>query len=188
MRILSKVFLILAAGFSGIVIHSCCEGYAYKWVYIIAENLEINQSTEDSYTGNDSIPGEFFGIRVHFFEKKLMTYSPSLFLNNLQATSCDEIYPVEDSILDIRILTLNPFNSSTGSGADVSEYFIERYYEHTLEEEIIRINEDDFSVVDFIDVTLNDNTIIESVHQFVINVYLSDNRILSDTTKPVKLY
>lgn len=188
MKVLRKVFIILVAGFSGIVIHSCCEGYSYKWVYIISENLEFDHRTNDFYLGTDSISRDYFGIRVHFFEKKLMTNTPTLFLNNLHATSCDESYPVEDSIMDIRIVTLNPFNSSTGSGEDVSEFFIERYYGHTLEEEVNRINEDDYSVVDFIDFVVNDSTIIDSVQQFAINVYLSDNRVLSDTTKPVTLY
>jgi len=182
------LIIIFIAGISGIIIHSCCEGYAYEWVYIITENFEAEHRTRNPYEGNDSISKEYFGIRVHFFEKKLMSHIPGPFIQNSYATSCDESYPTEDSITSIDIISLYPFNETKGSGDNVSDFFIEPYYEHSIKEEIIRLNEDDFDVIDFIDFDLIDSTVIESVHQFIVQVHLSDNRILSDTTDPVNLY
>jgi hypothetical protein len=188
MKFLRVTAIILAACILGIVIHSCCEGYAYKWAYIIAKNLDTRNKMENIYYENDSVSREDYGIRIHFFEQKLISQVPALFLNDLYATSCDESYPTEDTIVDITIITLKPFNANTAAGEDVSEYFLELFHQYPIEQEIERINQDKWSMVDYIDLEVIDSTLYESEHQFIVNVHLSDNRIMSDTTEPVILY
>ncbi len=197
MKLLRVLVIIIASGLTGTIIHSCCEGYQYRWTYIIAKCYNTNTRTGNNNEYRnisahiDSVQKEYLGIRVHLFNQIYAAACNGTSGNNLYAAyDCWPIYAMEDSIIDIHIITLNQFNTSTDSGAEVTRFFNLNYfgYDRDIIEAIQYINAHDNDVIEDLEFVINDNTVKDSVQQFIFEVFLSDNTVMSDTTDPIKLY
>jgi len=190
MKYIKAIALILLLSISSIIINSCCEGYFYRWTYIITENLL------DGETSNtDSIPKTKFGIRSHFFDQKYTSAYHSSFISQAHAAyDCWEIYIKEDSIINISIYSINRLNFDFGKEAEVTDLFTPHYgnlsadSKRPYEEVISRINQEDMAPIESIDFTLTDIDIHDTIHQFVVKISLSNNTQLIDTTPEVILY
>ena len=170
---------------TGIIIQSCCKGYQYKWTYIITDNLFDN-----SINYYDSIPVNAFGIRIHLFNRKFASNFQNVFVNELQAYRCEEIYSNEDSIVELKLITLYGFNSEHEGLSDVSDLFLGYTSDITIpiNELITNINNNVTTSIGYFDLLLNDENISDTMHRFIVKIELSDNRILIDTTQAVQIY
>lgn len=190
MKYIKAIALILSISIFSIIINSCCEGYFYRWTYIITENL-----LDGSPSNADSIPKEKFGIRSNFFEQKYSNEYQFGFINQaVAAYDCWEIYTKEDSIIDINIYSVNRFNSDFRENSDITHLFIPQYgtpptdTNNPYEEVIANINQNDIAPVENVDFTLREINVHDSIHQFIIKLSLSNNTQLIDTTPAVRLY
>jgi hypothetical protein len=190
MRIFRILTVIIVATISGIVIHSCCEGYHYKFTYIFTKNIALNKANGRLTEIFDTVSVENYGIRVYLFEKKYACNIPNPFMGDLYAYDCWPIFEMEDSIMEINVITVNKFNALKDRGDDVTTSFQVPYFSFQegipVNEKVAQINRDERSVVEYIDLVLYDASARDSIQQFVINVLLSDNTTLTDTTDAIK--
>lgn len=188
MRI-TKTLIIITVGFlSGIVINSCCEGFNYEWTYILTDNLCVQQKSN-----SDSIPAESFGLRVHMFDRKYSNNLRGQLISESFAFDCEETYHKDDSIIDINIFTINVIDSVHNELSNVNDLFfgnsiVTNNINVSLSELINQINKETHSEIEYFDLLLKHDRIFEATHQFVIQIDLSDNRMLIDTTNQVILY
>ncbi len=189
MRLKKLLFILITSTITGLVIHSCCEGYYYKWTYIITENMDSKQ-----VSSLDSISKENFGIKVHLINRKYSSNSQGFLINGAYATDCYEIYLKEDSIISIEIISVNRFNLEKDSLSNVSEYFLGQsefvHFAdiHPIADFISIVNEEVYQPIDNINLVLNTDQIFDALHQFIIRIELSDHRFLVDTTSTVRIY
>jgi hypothetical protein len=185
---LLRVTLILAAALTiGLIIDSCCNGgYSYKWTYIITENLNNNEVAAST----DSIAKGNYGIKIHLFNRKYAQIPTNPFINAAYAVDCEGMYTKRDSITDIEVFTINKLNSNKEALSEVTNLFCGSYYgDNTSVDELISdINLRDMDPIDEIDLKLNAPNIIDTVHQFIVKIKLTDNRIMIDTTKAIRIY
>lgn len=189
-RFIKTLTIICVVTISGIVINSCCEGYGYKWTYILTDNLK-----QKEISVLDSIAKEEFGIRVHLFDRKYASNFQGILINQAYAAyDCWEIYTKEDSIISVTIKSMNKLTPDKDAFSDVTDLFLGYSEVISFEENepitelISRINQEDMTPIDNLDLLYNSNQINDTIHQFVIEILLSDNRVLTDTTKPVRIY
>lgn len=183
-----KAAILIATLFSiNVFISSCCgDGYTYEWTYIIAQNLE-DWSVSDSAT----ISLENYGIQTKLFTRKYET-DPSLFLKSARATSCDTWYPMLDTITNIRIRTVNALAPGYGAMSEVSNLFQidpdwgEKYSWDSLGFVLEQIPYGEWRPLEELRFYPDFEIFNDTTHAFIIDLYLSDERILSDTTPPVK--
>jgi len=181
-----RILLILTISFAVcLIMESCCGGYSYRWEYIITETLSDNSLTEA-----DSINAADFGIRLNLVNQKfaLNTFTP--FVDNLYAFDCWPSYTKQDTIVAIRIITINDFNEDFPSDSDVSELFKGSVFHSdclSLSDLISRINETDMDAIEHIDLFLKQEPANSSYQRFQITLELRDERILSGEVREVWL-
>lgn len=191
MKFIKILAIICIVTITGVIINSCCGGYRYKWTYILTDNLK-----QKEISVLDSIAKEEFGIRVHLFNRKYAGNFQRTLINQAYAAyDCWEIYIKEDSIISLTIKTINKLTPDYDAFSDVTNLFIGHFIHNVSIEEsmpiselISIINERDTKVFESLDLLYNCNQINDTIHQFVIDILLSDNRVLTDTTKPVRIY
>jgi len=155
----------------------------------MTENLAAEDISFDSQISKNE-----FGIRIEMYNRKYTNHDVRIF-NSAYAYRCFTEYSKDDSIIDITITTLNPFDSLHGELSEVSDFFVGDSNSLFLSKDSLSldslveaINQDNYEALENIDLFLINQDIIDTTHQFVIEIRLSDARILVDTTKSVRIY
>ncbi len=181
-----KIFVFVF--FVDLIIFSCGKAYTYEWTYIIAKNMD-----KDLEVNSDSISNDNYGIRVHFFDRKYAYNNYSFFINKTYATTKPHNSRKTD-IVNINIKTLNKLNNEYGEFSIVNnlfEYYINNEfgtYKCDSIGECINVLNNVYDKTESFDLKLNYNQITDTIHQFIIQIELSDNKILTSTTAPLRIY
>lgn len=189
MKTIRIIILSIFVSVALLLSNSCCDSYDYEWTFYFAENLD----STNVYSG-DSIKKENYGINLQLFHRKYYTNIQTPFINKAYATQCYEDYYNRDSIVDIKITSLRKFNSEHDSLSNVTDLFESLYiyydYDSTLNitQYIRSLNKNRNSMVNDISFKLATEEVYTKKHQFKIEIELSDNRIMEDTTKTIILY
>ena len=177
------------------VLVSCCDcldSIYLKYTFDSIETVHIDNSGQNPiYINSGTIPKEAYGIQIQQTLKQIAfnDYNISGF-SSAYATSCDcppEFqYFAQDSIIGLRIITLNDFNTTHTSNSDISEYFsIYNYGGYTSISDFLNNS----AIVyyepvsnDIIEIYLMQAPEISGEHQFTVELSLSDGSVLSSTT------
>lgn len=182
---------------------ACCD--CYEPMYFNYTNCSMSVSNLDNtgskpvVTQSNTISKEAYGIRVEINRNEnICKVKPnhSIVFQSAYAMSCDcppelQYLPL-DSITDIKLISLNDFDSEHLANADVSNYFyISGGNQFT---EISKFIENDYSVLynftnpglEF-DLLLMFPPTLGTEHQFTVEVELSDGRILNVQTEVLEL-
>jgi hypothetical protein len=187
--------------------HSCrCDKSAtsvsYSHQTLLVKNLD-NSGQYAIETNSTQINKNAYGIRLTLIrEKEIVAYirkqNNSIFVQSAYAISvrCPEyIYSAKDSIVSIKIFTLNDFDEQHLENSDISDYF--RIKNLKIEDYLASI---DYKYVSYrmeefedimrelrIDLLLMTTSTMTNNHQFKIQIILSDGRILEQETTKVQL-
>ena len=197
---MKKPLIILMTIFVIRVLVSCCDcldSTYLKYTFDSIETVHIDNSGQNpNYISSGTIPKEAYGIQIQQTLKQiaLNDYKISGF-SSAYATSCDcppEFqYSAQDSIIGLRIITLNDFNNTHSSNSDIGEYFsIYNYGGYTSISDFLN----NPAIVyygpvsnDIIEIYLMQAPEISGEHQFKVELSLSDGSVLSSITSLITL-
>lgn len=195
-RIKKIIFLLLFPLIANLVV-ACCdcmepliEHYTNRTLTI--HNLD-NAGNEPAESTSVSIKKAAYGIRIKLFREKTACIEPTklLFIQSAYAMkkcNCPEPnqFFAKDSITGIKIITLNDFDNGHLANTDISAYF-KVYSSHTfstienyIKRSIVLFDESEFETS--LDLLLMTSPVLNSQHQFKIQVSLSDGRVIEEKT------
>lgn len=200
---ITKIALIIVFAFLLELVNSCCDCPETKYFYysncsLTVKNLD-NSGKEPIISQNNIIPKEAFGIRISIGRSENVCEVKSNSFSLMQsAYGYDCFCPSEfewlplDSIVSVNVITDYDFNSEHEAGTDVSEYFfVYGGGEFAAIDEYIGVLKNilyDFNNPEFVfDLLLMTPPTMGTVHQFDVNIELSDGRILNAQTETMEL-
>ncbi len=160
-------------------------------------NLD-NTGSELIESGAEAIDKDAYGIRINLKLREIASsrLSPGMFITSAYATSCECPPPLEylpkDSIVSFQVFTINDFDSGHMAGADISAY-LKIYFNYNflpIEESLSRFNSPRYYEEDFnsrIDLLLMTAPTLNVLHQFKVQITLSDGRVLEQLTPETEL-
>ncbi len=202
---MKKIFQLLILGFIIEFLASCCECEDPEFYNFTHDSIEINVIDNSGPTAtvvfDGQVPAKAYGIRMEVladidFEGISCRFS---FSRKLMAFDCDCPPEIDlealDSITSIQVFTTNPFDDEHGAGSDVSEFFrfTDGYGFQKLDEEFPTYPE---IYSDHVpekipclsgDLLLMFEPDFPGIHQFTVQVNLSDGRKLEMTTIELEL-
>jgi hypothetical protein len=145
-----------------------------------------------------------YGIRLYLTREKAVVARTkqfnSIFIQSAHATSIEcppeYIYYPRDSIVSIKIFTINDFDDKNSENSDITDYFRIAHSYSTVKNYVANMKFAYESNSEFdesldkgiqIDVLLMTAPTINKIHQFKIQVELSDRRILEQLTTEIEL-
>lgn len=203
MKLLLRVLLLLTVPFMLRVLAACsidgCEDagiyqYSHKSFEVSAID---NSGSQPVVVTSGEVVERAFGIRLSVDRDQIASifqHSDFSFFTPLSATDCEPAhYIAEDSIVTLKVYTVEDFDAEHGAGSDVSEYF--RFFHHSyyvaLDDYIgvfgaeTIINTGDLEKE--IDLLLMTVPELNTTHQFKVQVVLSDGRVFEETTPTIDL-
>jgi len=189
------------------VFNSCLEckpptPASYSHNTLLLKNLD-NSGASAVETENLQINKNAYGIRLYIITEKRTfaceKQTNSFFIQSAYATSVpdcyDYIYSAIDSIVSIKIFTLNDFDNQHSENSDITDYFRVAQAYSSIEEYAKNINYthecNDFETLPWkdirIDLFLMTTPTTTNNQQFKIQVKLSDGRILEQQTSEIEL-
>jgi hypothetical protein len=140
-----------------------------------------------------------YGIRIYLVREQVSYTKPnsSIFIQSAYAVDCfcpTNTYLARDSILSIKIFTVNDFDSQHAANSDVTDYFKIIHSYQSIENYVANIQytfgeyRDSLADSEFqIDVLLMTAPTTNNKQQFTVQVALSDGRILEQQTPEIEL-
>jgi hypothetical protein len=138
-----------------------------------------------------------YGIRSKIEHKKVVyqeaTHSGLFYAFKCDCENPDSIFTAKDSIVNIKIFTLNDFDDTFTADSDISKYF--KVHQDELFQNIDafvkspakRFEFGGWQLENIIDLLLINPPTKGKKHQFKVQYYLSDGRILEQITTPIDL-
>jgi len=186
--------------------HACCpcdvqtqhKNYSHKALYL--KNLD-NSGEKAIETELLQLNKNAYGIRIYLEREKVVIARTkkinSIFIQSAYATSCEcppeFLYFPNDSIVSIKIFTINNFDNQHSENSDITAYFRVAGSYSTVESHVANMRytyEYDFEYwgqelkLDFLLMTA---PTANNKQQFEIQVTLSDGRILKQQTPEIEL-
>ena len=186
--------------------HACCpcgvetqhKNYSHKVLFL--KNLD-NRGEKAIETELLQLNKNAYGIRLYLEREKVVIARAkkinSIFIQSAYATSCEcppeFLYFPSDSIVSIKIFTVNNFDDQRLENSDITDYFRIAGSYSTVESYVTNMRytyADDFEYwgqelkLDFLLMTA---PTANNKHQFEIQVTLSDGRILIQQTPEIEL-
>ena len=208
MRKLLKHSALLAVVYYLIVlVNACCscpkpKSYFFKIEDIRASHIEFTFQGDSDFlyvqTSEDSFQLSKYGLQIQFDTKQTVQLQPhkNFLISSAFACKClEEDYITRDTLKNIRINTLQSFNSDHPTGSDVSEYFNYFEYGH-LPTRLVKTSINDFIARHPFE-SLNISIPLylsqapdagNSKMQFEIVSEFKNGKILKDTTNTITLY
>lgn len=203
---MKKVIFVLLLIFIIRVMVSCCrcsdETEPMELNQITVVNLNtVNSMGETANYVTDTMPSSKLAFQINVTDS---TLHPDIFyygcnkvdfgFNTASATSCDcyQLFEPEQQIVDVRIFSLHNLTEQIKANTDVTEYFVALLPLSDLYTPIADIYPSINRNVVGSNLSISMNlfcklNIQNSKAQFVINVELSDGRMLSAFTNEIKL-
>ena len=197
----NKVILILFFPFLIEIIVSCCncsepEVATFTHTNVLLEHLD-NSGESSRTTISDSILKEAYGLQINL-DREFLACNPlqnhSFFISSY-ALSCDcnqIAYIPREYVTDIIIISSHDFDNTHLAGDDISEYFkVLKSHSYQSITEYLKKEEKDF-VYDYlstlrVQLLLMTPPTLNEFHEFKVQIFLSDGRILEQTTTPIYL-
>ena len=201
------ILFFLLVPIVGVVFHSCCDckeetqhgNYSHKTMFL--KNLD-NSGAEIIESEALQLNKNAYGIRLYLEREKVVVACVkkqinSIFIPSAYATSCDcppeFLYFANDSIVSIKIFTINDFDNQHLENSDVTDYFKVAGSFSTIESYVANMYytyADDFVYWGRelkLDLLLMTAPTANNKQQFEIQVALSDGRILKQKTIEIEL-
>jgi len=203
MKIFKLLLLLCIALVVDLTISGCCECVEplyYDYTNCSIEVALLDNSEERAkVTEQSELDKDAFGLRLKISrsENTCMRKAPfSIFSQTAYGFSCDcppEIqYSPLDSILNIKIVSLNDWDSEHPAGSDVSDaFFVNKRTEFIALPEYDEYLDEDPEYADFpetyFDFFLMAPPSQEATHQFQVTVEISDGRTIQNISNTIKL-
>ncbi len=202
-----RVFVILVFLQIGTLVltTSCCEDtFTYSWSELYLSNID-NRGENPTTAEENRLPAIAYAIGMSM-EPEFVHYESPLsgFSNSAYAFSCAESYQRNDTIDAIRIRALSDFDESHPVGTDLTDLFaaktrgtvttfsnLDEKTEHAIAVNSFVENVNESSIYDLLtdfDLFLLKSPTQESEFQFIVEVELSNEKVLVDTTESIILY
>ncbi|MFK7908214.1 MAG: DUF5034 domain-containing protein [Chitinophagales bacterium] len=202
-----RIFLILTFLQIGTLVltTSCCEDeYIYFWSELYLSNVD-NRGERPITAEENRLPAIAYAIGMSMAYDFVHQTSPlNGFSNSAYAYSCAESYQRNDTIEAVRIRALSDFDEFHPAGTDLTDFFAaktrgtvtafsstEEKTEHAIAVSsfVENVNESEpyYILTDF-DLFLLESPSQETAFQFIVEVELSNEKILVDTTESIILY
>lgn len=175
------IHLIMLLSF---LINSCCTDYYCLYIEGIKVQNYDNSGINPELQLNDTIPALAFMLELSFITNEQICklfHGVNIGIGTANAISCDFIIEFENQISDLSIYSTADFNDEFPAGADLSELFKSKSIDElnqTLKTEYKGLNFNYY---------LLKKPNWESIHQFIIQIELTNGQIFSDTTQNVVL-
>lgn len=168
------------------ILNACCDkGYIYEWQNIVVQILNNGQPSEDT-----NISQSEFGLRVNLLNTKFdkaVNYIPDPITKAYATSDCYSSYDKVDTITKIEVLLILADGKTK---SNVGYYFTGK----TNINEPVNIidlphylNTANGYLIEYFDLLQTEAFDMEATGNFIVNVYLSDERILSDTTQTLNI-
>jgi hypothetical protein len=191
MKLIKGFLLIWVVKLFIFIVSSCSDkGYDYKWHDVIMQTL-TNKEISDA----DIISQSGFGLKINLIDTK------SAQLNNFipQLNTCanagfifhDKYYKT-NTIKKVNIIFMHGL-SNFGEIQTVTDDFVPEKYNPDdlvlppMEQLIEQLNNTKYDPIESFELYLKQPYVQELIGRFIIEVKLSDERVLSDTTKILRL-
>ena len=201
------ILFFLLVPIVGVVFHSCCDckeetqhgNYSHKVIFL--KNLD-NSGASAIESELLQLNKNAYGIRLYLEREKVVVACTkkqinSIFIQSAYATSCDcppeFLYFANDSIVSIKIFTINDFDNQHLENSDVTDYFKVAGSFSTIESYVAKMYytyADDFDYWGRelkLDVLLMTAPTTNNKQRFEVQVTLSDGRILKQQTLEIEL-
>jgi hypothetical protein len=191
---------------TSVLFHSCCncdvetqhENYSHKAIFL--KNLD-NSGEKAIESESLQLNKNAYGIRLNLVREKVVIARAkqinSFFIQSAYATSCEcppeFLYFPNDSIVSIKIFTVNKFDNQHSENSDITDFFIIAGSFSTVESYVANMNytyADDFEYWGQelqLDLLLMTAPTANNKQQFEIQVTLSDGRTLKQQTPEIEL-
>jgi hypothetical protein len=199
---MKKVIFLLLLPLMAEVVVSCCnclepviQQYTNKTISV--SNLD-NSGQQPMLASSDTVIKKAYGIRLQLIREKMacLEKRQSLFISSAYAYTCrcppaQEFRP-KDSVVSIKIYTLQAFDNTHLAGSDLTAYFkVYKAYSFSTIENFIKNSPvtlfDSEELEQTIDFLLMTAPAINVEHTFKVQFILSDGRTLEGETPTVKL-
>jgi len=199
------LFFLLVPIVNGLF-QSCCdcnvetkhENYSHKAMFL--KNLD-NSGENAIESESLQLNKNAYGIRLYLEREKIVIACAkrinSIFIQSAYATSCEcppeFLYYPSDSIMSIKIFTVNHFDNQHSNNSDITDYFRVSGSYSTVENHVANMHytyADDFEYWGQglkLDLLLMTAPTANNKQQFEIQVALSDGRILKQQTTEIEL-
>ena len=190
--------------------YACChcdvqtqhKNYSHK--ALLLKNLD-NSGKKAIETALLQLNKNAYGIRLYMEREKVITSRTekinSIFIQSAYATSCEcrpeFLYFPNDSIVSIKIFTINKFNNQHSENSDITDYFRVAGSYSTVESYIANMHNTYASGyvhgIEYceqelkLDLLLMTAPTVNNKQQFEVQVTLSDRRILNQQTTEIEL-
>ena len=191
MKLLKGLLLIGLLKIILIAINACSDkSFYYKWEDIFIDNLSNHEITSDN-----SMSQSNFGMRVNIINTKsdaAQLYIPAPISSAYAGIKFGTNYYNIDNLKKLNILLLTTVNDRENLQI-VTDMFVPEKYDvddlakFPIDQLIEQINEVKFEPVEHFDLFLNESFEENITGRFIIQLELSDDRILSDTTQLIDL-
>lgn len=191
---------------ASILFHACCPcnvetqhgNYSHKAMSL--KNLD-NSGEKAVESESSELIKNAYGIRLYLTREKIVIASAkqinSFFIQSAYATSCEcppeFLYFPSDSIVSIKIFTVNNFDNQHSGDSDITGYFRVAGSYSTIESNVANMRytyADDFEYWGRelkLDLLLMATPTANNKQQFEVQVILSDGRILTQQTPEIEL-
>jgi hypothetical protein len=183
--------------------YSCCdcdvtaEKVSYSHKTLLLKNLN-NNAEYPIETETVRLNKSAYGIRLYLTREQNATACTkpvnSIFIQSAYAFSCEcppeRIYTASDSIVSIKIFTINNFDDNHSENSDVTDCFKIRHSYSSIEDYVANERytyEDYFKTPLTIDLLLMNVPTADNNQQFKVQVVLSDKRIFEQLTNEIQL-
>ena len=200
------ILFFLLVPIASVLFHACCPcdvetqhgNYSHKAIFL--KNLD-NRGEKAIESESLQLNKNAYGIRLYLTREKnvvaCVKQMNSFFIQSAYATSCEcppeFLYFPSDSIVSIKIFTVNNFDNQHSENLDITDYFKVAGSYSTIGSYVANMNytyADDFEYRGqelTLDLLLMTAPTANNKQQFEIQVTLSDGRILKQQTPEIEL-
>lgn len=199
---MKKVIFLLVFPLIAEVMISCCDCIDPVVQHYTNKTISVshidNSGKEPIVAASNSIIKSAYGFRLQLTRGKLACLEKrySFFIQSTYAMGCrcppPSQFNAKDSITTIKVLTLQNFDDTHAAGSEVSDYF-KIYHEFSFAAiaDYLRVSTwtlyDEKELEPQLDFLLMTAPVITGEHQFRIQIFLSDGRILETETSTIDL-
>jgi hypothetical protein len=184
MRALRILIIVFTFAIIQVAITACCESFSYTIDGVILQNL-VNETV----TSAQDIQKTEYGIRIDLLGQKHYSVG-SYSSGNAKACDCFSEYP-HTQISDIKIKALEP---GTSAATDVTGGFMgilwvqNDYYGYAPISELAEQINYYGGYINEVHLKPQSNLSLEGYLEFIVEITLENNQILTDTTNVVRIY
>lgn len=191
MKLLKGLLLIGLIKLFLLSISTCSDkGFDYKWQDIIIQTMSNKETTD-----NENLSQSGFGLKINLINSKsarIINFIPQMTNNAYAGIIFHDKYYNINSIKKINVLFLPGLDNTGDIQIVTDDFFPEKYNSEDqvlppIEQLIDQLNNKKFEPVESFDLFLEQPFEQNLTGRFIVEIKLSDDRVLSDTTHILNL-